>query len=141
MLCSFSAGEICTEIATANTVLIVYLELGACAHARYADINNPPSSQFEGFLSPNASAAAVSCSAPALNATTTSSLTLTKAWLAIAIHKQACQMTPPPPKLAAFHKQFQRVITQLGVYWEMAASEVSRVISTQRVKMSQMINK
>lgn len=82
-----------TEIATANTVLIVHLKLGACAHARHPDVNNPPSSQFEGFLSPNAS---VSCSAPALNATTTSSLTLTKAWLAIAIHKQACQVPPPP---------------------------------------------
>lgn len=125
----------CTEIATANTVLIVHLKPGACAHAQYPDVNNPPSSQFEGFSSPNVS---VSCSAPALNATTTSSLTLAKAWLAIAIHKQACQVPPPlPPKLAAFHKQFQRVITQLGVYWEMAASEVLCVISTQQVKMSQ----
>lgn len=39
-----------TEIATANTVLIVHSKLGACAHARHPDVNNPPSSQFEGFF-------------------------------------------------------------------------------------------
>lgn len=28
----------------------------------------------------------------------------------------------PAPKLATFHKQFHQLITQLGVYWEMADS-------------------
>lgn len=91
-------------------------------------------------MSPNVSAAVVSCSAPALNVTT-SSLTLTTAWLANPQTGLSSAPPPPPPplKLAAFHKQFQRVITQLGVYWEMADSdsEVLGVISMQQVKMSQ----
>lgn len=36
---------------TANSVLIVQLRLGASARARYPDVNNPPSSHYEGFLS------------------------------------------------------------------------------------------
>lgn len=51
----------------------------------------------------DAFSAAVSCLAPALNATTTSSLTLTKAWLAGAVAQPGLS-SAPLLKLATFHK-------------------------------------
>lgn len=74
--------------------LCVCVVVCVCTHTMLPDTNNAPSSQRFPFFFLNAFSALVSCLAPALNATTTRSLTLANAWLAAAVQNQACQVPP-----------------------------------------------